>query len=78
MKLRCLHSNPWADAARGGVLFAPGSQFYTDRGPSRGMRLTLAQADEEEIRRGVAILGEVIRKRQEVGPTRLGNSAVNM
>ena len=67
-----------ADAARGGVLFAPGSQFYTDRGPSRGMRLTLAQADEEEIRRGVAILGEVIRKRQEVGPTRLGNSAVNM
>jgi len=67
-----------ADAAREGVLFAPGSQFYTDRGPSRGLRLTLAQANEDEIRRGVAILGEVIRKRQEVGPTGLVTSAVNM
>lgn len=67
-----------ADAAREGVLFAPGSQFFTDRGPSRGLRLTLAQANEDEIRRGVAILGEVIRKRQEVGPTGLGASAVNM
>jgi GntR family transcriptional regulator/MocR family aminotransferase len=67
-----------ADAARGGVLFAPGSQFFTDRGPSRGLRLTMAQADEDEIRRGVAILGEVVRKRQETGRTGLGASAVNM
>lgn len=67
-----------ADAAREGVLFAPGSQFFTDRGPSRGLRLTMAQANEEEIRRGVAILGEVVRKRQEVGSTGLGASAVNM
>ena len=34
--------------------------------------------DEEEIRRGVAILGEVIRQRQAVGPDRLGARAVNM
>ena len=67
-----------ADAAREGVLFAPGSQFFTDRGPSRGLRLTLAQANEDEIRRGVAILGEVVRRRQEEAPSGLGASAVNM
>ena len=67
-----------ADAAREGVLFAPGSQFLTDRGPSRGLRLTLAQADEDEIRRGVAILGKVVRRRQEVAPSGLGATAVNM
>ncbi|MEE2674981.1 MAG: PLP-dependent aminotransferase family protein [Myxococcota bacterium] len=67
-----------ADAAREGVLFAPGSQFLTDRGPSRGLRLTLAQADEDEIQRGVEILGKVIRRRQKSAPTGLGASAVNM
>jgi GntR family transcriptional regulator/MocR family aminotransferase len=67
-----------ADAAREGVLFAPGSQFFTDRGPSRGLRLTMAQADEEEIRRGVAILGQVVRHHQELGHIGLGASAVNM
>jgi GntR family transcriptional regulator/MocR family aminotransferase len=67
-----------ADAARGGVLFAPGSQFFTDRGPSRGLRLTMAQADEEQIRRGVAILGEVVRRRQELTPTGPAVTAVNM
>ncbi len=67
-----------ADAARGGMLFAPGSQFFTDRGPSRGLRLTMAQANEDEIRRGVAILGEVVRKRQEMASTGLGATAVNM
>ena len=67
-----------ADAAREGVLFAPGSQFFADRGPSRGLRLTLAQANEDEIRRGGAILGEVIRRRQEEAPSGLGASAVNM
>ena len=49
-----------ADAARAGVLFAPGSQFLPGRGPSRCLRLTVAQADEEEIRRGVAALGGVV------------------
>jgi len=53
-----------ADAARGGVLFSPGSSFMPDGRPSRGMRLTVACADEDEIRRGVAALGEVIRSRQ--------------
>ena len=67
-----------ADAAREGVLFAPGSQFFADRGPSRGLRLTLAQVNEDEIRRGVAILGEVVKRRQEIGSSGLGATAVNM
>lgn len=67
-----------ADAAREGVLFAPGSQFFADRGPSRALRLTLAQANESEIRRGVAILGQVVRRRQQIGRNGFGAAAVNM
>ncbi len=67
-----------ADAAREGVLFAPGAQFFPDGAASRGLRLTLAQADETEIRRGVAILGNVLRRRQEMSSTRIGAPAVNM
>ncbi len=54
-----------ADAMRGGVLFAPGDQFYHDGRPSSGLRLTFAQADEAGIRRGVAALGEIVRVRRE-------------
>lgn len=48
-----------ADAARAGVLFSPGTLFMPDARPSRAMRLTVACADEDEIRRGVAALGSV-------------------
>jgi len=51
------------DAAREGVLVAPGDQFYADGRPSRALRLTFAVADEAAIRRGVAILGRVVRAR---------------
>ncbi len=57
-----------ADAGRAGVQFAPGSQFFHDGRSSRGMRLTVAQADEEEIRRGVAALGRLVRERLEADP----------
>jgi len=67
-----------ADAAREGVLFAPGSQFLADRGASRGLRLSLAQADESQIRRGVAILGRVARRHQSAGPGALPVAAVNI
>jgi DNA-binding transcriptional MocR family regulator len=50
-----------ADAARAGVLFSPGASFMADARPSRAMRLTVACADEDEIRRGVTALGEVVR-----------------
>jgi DNA-binding transcriptional MocR family regulator len=49
-----------ADAAREGVLFTPGSHFLPDRGPSRAMRLTIARADVDEIRRGVEALARTV------------------
>jgi len=58
------------DAVRAGVLFAPGFQFRQDRRPSSGMRLSLALADEAEIRRGVAALGRVVRERLRNGAPR--------
>lgn len=51
------------DAARAGVLFSPGTLFMPDARPSRAMRLTVSSADEREIRRGVAALGEVAKTR---------------
>jgi GntR family transcriptional regulator/MocR family aminotransferase len=57
-----------ADAARAGVLFSPGTLFMPDARPSRGMRLTVSCADEAEIRRGVAALGEVVNASRSVEP----------
>ena len=57
-----------ADAARAGVLFSPGTLFMPDARPSRAMRLTVACADEDEIRRGVAALGEVANASRAVEP----------
>ena len=50
------------DAARAGVLFSPGTLFMPDARPSRAMRLTVSCADEDEIHRGVAALGDVARQ----------------
>lgn len=57
-----------ADAARAGVLFSPGASFMPDARPSRAMRLTVACADEGEIKRGVAALGEVVQASREAAP----------
>jgi 2-aminoadipate transaminase len=60
-----------SDAARAGVLFAPGSHFLPDRGPSRCMRLTIARADEVRIRAGVESLGRLAEAaRTQPGPVR--------
>jgi len=59
-----------ADAAREGVLFAPGAQFHHDGRRSSALRLTVAMADETGIRRGVAALGRVARARLAAGPGR--------
>ena len=58
-----------ADAVRAGVIFAPGFQFRHDRRPSNGLRLSIALAKEEEIRRGVRQLAEVVRERLRSGAT---------
>lgn len=56
-----------SDAARAGVLFAPGHQFHHDGRPSSALRLSLALADAEAIRRGVTALARVVRERSRVG-----------
>ena len=45
-----------------GVLFAPGYQFHHDGRPSSAMRLTIALANADEIRRGVRLLGGLVRE----------------
>lgn len=57
-----------ADAARAGVLFAPGSQFLPEATASHCLRLTMARADEAEIRRGVEILAGVVKARLRADP----------
>jgi DNA-binding transcriptional MocR family regulator len=49
-----------ADAVAQGVLFAPGSQFYSDGRPSNGLRLSFAMAGEDALRSGVERLGRVV------------------
>jgi len=48
-----------SDAAREGILFAPGSHFLPDRGPSRALRLTIAQSEAGQIKPAVEALGRV-------------------
>jgi len=57
-----------ADAARAGVLFAPGSNFLCDRRASHGMRLTVAQADAPAIEKGVEALARVVREHRQADP----------
>jgi GntR family transcriptional regulator/MocR family aminotransferase len=49
------------EAQSAGVMFAPGHQFHHDGRPSTGLRLTTALADSDEIRRGIEILGTLVR-----------------
>ena len=50
------------EAQNAGVLFAPGYQFHHDARPSSCLRLTIALANVEEIRRGVRALGGLVRE----------------
>jgi 2-aminoadipate transaminase len=63
-----------ADAMRAGVLFAPGTVFQHDGRASSGLRLTVAQVDEERIRKGVGILAEVAHQRLRAGARATGTS----
>jgi GntR family transcriptional regulator/MocR family aminotransferase len=56
-----------ADAVAQGVLFAPGSQFYSDGRPSNGLRLAFAMADEDALRRGVERLARVVAAQRTSG-----------
>jgi DNA-binding transcriptional MocR family regulator len=52
-----------ADAAKAGVLFAPGSKFMPEGGPSRALRLTLSQVSVPEIRAAIRALAGVLESR---------------
>lgn len=52
----------FGEAKHAGVLFVPGYQFHHDGRPSHAMRLTTALADADEIKRGIEILGQVVKR----------------
>ena len=62
-----------ADLLREGVLIAPGHQFQLDGRPSRGMRLSIALADEAALCTAAAKLGRVAKERLDA----LGGTAPN-
>lgn len=52
-------------SAEGGVSFRPGERFMIDSAAASGagyLRLAYSHVDDDEIRRGIAILGEAIRE----------------
>jgi len=52
---------PLRKAARAqGVLFVPGTGFFTDGGGERNLRLAFSFVPPDEIERGVAILAQAI------------------
>ncbi len=57
-----------ADAVGAGVLFAPGSIFYHDGRPSPHLRLSIAMAGAEALRRGAAALAAVVKQRLNCAP----------
>jgi GntR family transcriptional regulator/MocR family aminotransferase len=65
-----------APAEAAGVLFAPGARFLPDGGASPSLRLTVAMADEDEIRRGVQALGRAVRERLRERPVRRAAASV--
>jgi DNA-binding transcriptional MocR family regulator len=57
---------------------APGFQFQCDGRPSRGLRLSIGQADEAAIREAVKRLGKVVRERVAAQPTRGGRASIQV
>jgi DNA-binding transcriptional MocR family regulator len=45
-----------------GVVFTPGDIFFTDNTGKNTLRLGFSRVDNEEIKKGIKIIGEVIRK----------------
>jgi DNA-binding transcriptional MocR family regulator len=67
-----------ADALREGVLVAPGFQFLTDGRPSRGLRLSIGQCDEAELREGVRRLGKLVRERRAAEPGQARRASIQV
>ncbi len=54
-------------AAARGVLFTPGAAFYPNGGGRNAMRLSFNRESEARIRKGVRLLGEMIKARMRSG-----------
>ncbi len=54
------------DAAARGVLFTPGVAFYPNGGGHNAMRLSFNRESEDRIRRGIHLLGELIKERLQM------------
>ncbi|NAZ12036.1 MAG: hypothetical protein GU361_04835 [Desulfurococcales archaeon] len=48
-----------------GVLYVPGSGFYYDGSGRNTMRLNFSYPSEEDIRKGIKILGELVKSEAE-------------
>lgn len=57
-----------ADAARAGLLYAPGDLFAVEPGASRGLRLSLASLGSEGLARGAEVLGRVLAEHVRRAP----------
>jgi len=55
------------ETAARGVLFTPGAAFYPNGGGRHGMRLAFNRESEGRIRKGVRLLGEIIKTRLRAG-----------
>jgi 2-aminoadipate transaminase len=57
-----------AEAVEAGVAFVPGRGFYATSGGENTMRLNFSNATEEEMQRGIALLGAVVKKHAGCAP----------
>lgn len=49
-------------ACEAGVMYVPGSAFYPDRAPQPTLRIGFTTLPEEQLARGLARLGQVLRE----------------
>jgi len=50
------------EAVKKNVAFIPGGSFYPESNTENAMRLSFVSMDEEQIRTGMKLLGEVLKK----------------
>ncbi|MCD8097304.1 MAG: PLP-dependent aminotransferase family protein [Lachnospiraceae bacterium] len=50
------------EAIEAGVAYVPGDSFYANEGPKNTIRMNYTTVSEEQIRKGIQILGDVFRK----------------
>jgi DNA-binding transcriptional MocR family regulator len=54
-----------ADCYRQGVVYTAGDVFFTDGGGANTLRLGFSRVSDDELRRGIEIIGKEVTKRLE-------------